>query len=112
MPTISCPTCAKMLNVPVDLLGKKVKCSACQNVFTAEAESAPAGPPAEESKPEKPAPRRREEEDEDRPRRRDRDDDDDGGDRPKRRKRSGRDYAPHRGTLILTFGLLGLLVCF
>jgi len=111
MPTVACPTCGKMLNVPVDLLGKKVKCSACQGVFTAEAEAAPAAAPPEEPAA-RPAPRRdperRRDDDEDRPRRR-RDEYEDDEDRPRRRSR--RDTAPHRGTLILVLGILGLVVC-
>src|SRR5262245_26965826 len=115
MPTISCPTCGKMLNVPADLLGKKVKCSACQGIFTAEAESAPAPPPPppREEEAERPSQRREparraadEEEEEDRPRRRRRDEDDLDEDRPRRRR-----YKEHRGTLILVMGILGLLVC-
>ncbi len=114
MPTIACPTCGKSLNVPADLLGKKVKCSSCQGVFTAEAESAPA--PAEE-----PARRPAPVDDEDRPRRRPRDGDDLEEERPRRRRDEDEDddrprrrrggYAPHRGTLILVLGILGLLFC-
>ena len=36
MPILTCPTCSKSLKIPDELLGKKVKCSACLAVFTAE----------------------------------------------------------------------------
>src|SRR5437868_1368179 len=115
MPTIACPTCGKSLNVPADLLGKKVKCSSCQGVFTAEAESAPA--PADE-----PERRPARDEGEDRPRRRPRDEDDLDEERPRRRRdededddrprrRRGRNLQPHRGTLILVLGILSLVAC-
>lgn len=45
MPTIvSCPSCARQLRVPEELLGKAVKCPSCQSTFTAN-ESAPPPPP-------------------------------------------------------------------
>lgn len=52
-------------------------------------------------------PRRRRDEDEDDAPRRRRDEEDDYDDAP-RRRRGG---APHRGGMILTFGILGLLCC-
>jgi hypothetical protein len=57
--------------------------------------------------------------DEDRPARRPRNSRDDDEDRPARRRRDDDDYddgprrggKPHRGGMILTFGILGLLCC-
>jgi hypothetical protein len=116
MPTIvTCPdeTCGRQLRVPDELLGKSVKCPKCGKIFTAR-EDTGAPPPA----PARPQPAaeeeeyEREEEEERRPARRRsvaRDDDDDYDDRPRRRRRR-RDYAPHRGTMILVFGILSLVV--
>lgn len=45
MPTLtSCPTCARQLRVPDYLLGKPVKCPACQTTFTATADTSVAPP--------------------------------------------------------------------
>jgi len=46
---ISCPSCARQLRVPDDLLGKQVKCPACQTAFTAAADETPAPPPVLEA---------------------------------------------------------------
>jgi hypothetical protein len=114
MPTIvTCPdeTCGRQLRVPDELLGKSVKCPKCGKIFTAREDTgapppAPARPqPAEEEEYE------REEEEERRPARRRsvaRDDDEDFDDRPRRRRRR-RDYVPHRGTMILVFGILSVV---
>lgn len=113
---ITCPSCRKSLQVPDELLGQRVQCPECRNVFATEAprQSAPAHtgttsvppppmpsnpPPAPSSPPvstapskppvwEKPNPLRRK-------RRRDEDDDDEDDrdeddDRPRRRRRSRR----------------------
>jgi hypothetical protein len=55
-----------------------------------------------------------EEEDDDRPSRRGRRDEDDDEDRPRRRsrRRRGGSYEAHRGGLILTFAILGWVICF
>ena len=118
---VNCPQCDRKLRVPEELLGKKVKCPTCGNTFTATAaaaagaEAAPAPPPPpppqeaprsagpkgdfdfqEEERPSRRPQARREREDED-------------YDRPRRR---GGDYAPHRGTMILVFGILAIVgVC-
>ena len=114
---VNCPQCDRKLRVPEELLGKKVKCPTCGNTFTATAgaavagESAPAPPPPP---PPQEAPRpagpkgdfdfQEEERPSRRPQeRREREDDD--YDRPRRR---GGDYAPHRGTMILVFGILAI----
>src|SRR5262249_2032034 len=108
----SCPSCGKALRVPDDLLGKDVKCPSCQTQFVAGAAGLEA-PPAlpSERRPEQdegireqaPAHRRSSR------RELDRDDEfDDDDDRPRRRRK---DYAPHRGTMILIFGILGWVVC-
>jgi len=46
---ISCPSCAKQLRVPEDLLGKSVRCPNCQNTFTAEEPGTPSPPPSSEA---------------------------------------------------------------
>jgi hypothetical protein len=110
MPTIvTCPdeTCARQLRVPDELLGKSVKCPKCGKIFTAREDSGAVAPPA-------PRPVEEEderEEEERRPRRRSvaRDDDDDYDDDRPRRRRRRRDYAPHRGTMILVFGILSVV---
>ncbi len=47
---IRCPSCNRQLRVPENLLGKKVKCPACQGMFTAkkEEEDLPTAPLIEE----------------------------------------------------------------
>ena len=111
---ISCPSCQRQLRVPDNLMGKTVKCPSCQTAFEAVAEQAPPSAPAEEEPPRRRAEREEsyQEEAPVRRSRRSRDDDDDDldDDRPRRRRRSA-DYAPHRGTLILVLGILGLVGC-
>jgi predicted Zn finger-like uncharacterized protein len=111
---VNCPKCERKLRVPEELLGKKVKCPTCSETFTAAA--AAGGGEAPLAPVDEPAPRRPRDEDiqeEDRPSRRPprRDDDRGYADEPPRRRRSSGDYQPHRGTLILVFGILGLVVC-
>lgn len=79
----------------------------------------------EDEEDDRPSRRRRDEEDEDRPSRRRRDEDDEDDDRPSRRRRDEEDEdrprkrkrrragggQPHRGAMILTFGILGWVVC-
>jgi predicted Zn finger-like uncharacterized protein len=110
---VNCPQCERKLRVPEELLGKKVKCPTCENTFSASiASSAAPTPPRREE----PAPRPRspeedfqfEERPSRRPPRRD-EDDDDQDDRPSRRRRPRGSYAPHRGTLILVFGILAIV---
>jgi predicted Zn finger-like uncharacterized protein len=133
---VSCPDCQRKLRVPTDLVGRTVKCPTCGHTFTADpaSQAPPPPPPVEEKKPtrtskvsrderdeddddEERSRRRRsrrdedDEDDDDRPRRRrprfsrdDDDDDDEDDDRPRRRRR--RDYLPHRGSMILTLGIL------
>jgi hypothetical protein len=40
--SITCPSCKKRMTGPSAALGKKIKCKACNHVFVAEAEAAPA----------------------------------------------------------------------
>src|SRR5712691_2249441 len=42
--TFECPKCGRELKVPDELLGKKVKCPACQSVFITAVEEEPAAP--------------------------------------------------------------------
>jgi predicted Zn finger-like uncharacterized protein len=127
---ISCPHCQKKLRVPENLLGQPVKCPTCSQVFTADPKAASGEPPPEPARPtavsrrreeddeDAPRPRRsrvaaEEDEEDDRPRRRrpryEEDEDDEDDDRAYRRRRR-RDYVPHRGPLILTFGILSLVI--
>jgi hypothetical protein len=110
---VTCPKCERKLRVPDDLLGKPVKCPTCEATFTAEAAGGAVPGPAireesppyrrEEDEPYQPAPR---------PRRDRRDDyDDDYDDRPRRRRRPRADSEPHRGTMILVFGILSIVIC-
>jgi len=144
---IACPECKKHLQVPDNLLGKKVQCPECKHTFvatgveteslpspstatTASKPSPPSPPPS--SPPSKPAweknsksgsksgSKRRKDDDDDDYDDRDDDDDDDDDDRPRRRsgrRRSrrlsspsrGYSYVPHRGGMILAFGLISLI---
>jgi hypothetical protein len=113
MPTIvTCPdeTCARQLRVPDELLGKSVKCPKCGKIFTAREDTGAPPPPRAEEEEEREREERRPRRSarDDRYERDDRDDDDDYDDRPRRRRRR-RDYAPHRGTMILVFGILSLV---
>jgi uncharacterized protein YbaR (Trm112 family) len=132
---ITCPECKKHLQVPDELMGKKVQCPECKHTFTAE-ESTPtevvsstgttASKPS--AAPKSTAPKKAEwdkdEEEEDtssrktktpkkKPRADDDEDEDDDDERRRRRRRSnygGSDsrYAPHRGGMILAFGIISL----
>jgi hypothetical protein len=58
---IACPTCDKKLNLPDQLLGKKVKCPGCKEMFVANApkpakSKVAAPPPAPAARKEKPRP--------------------------------------------------------
>lgn len=72
---IHCPQCRLLLQLPDQMVGKKVKCSSCQAVFTAEVQGGPGhvmpppapGPSYEARQDDR---EREPEEDEDRPRRR------------------------------------------
>ncbi|MSQ94492.1 MAG: hypothetical protein EXR98_08040 [Gemmataceae bacterium] len=132
---ITCPECKKHLQVPEDLMGKKVQCPECKHTFTAavvEVEkistgttaSAPVPPPSStpewEKKTSSATGKRRDSEEDDpdiRKKKRKRDDDDeddDDDDRPRRRRRrssaaSRGSYMPHRGGMILAFGLISMI---
>ena len=130
---VACPECTKHLQVPDNLMGKKVQCPECKHTFVAQtpdeedvprtgltsSKSQPQSAPAWDKKSSSSKKNRDDDDDDEdddrksRKKKRDRDDDDDD-DRPRRRsKRSssrGRgDYAPHRGGMILAFGLIGLI---
>lgn len=135
---IACPDCKKHLQVPEDLLGKTVQCPECKHTFTAALPGAPesvtqtvpskpAGPAEWDKKISSATGKRRKGNDENDTRedgdgysveKRDEDDDDDDrdhdDDEPRRRRRrrrssSGGYYAPHRGGLILAFGIIALV---
>jgi predicted Zn finger-like uncharacterized protein len=124
-----CPGCQARLSVSAADLGVDVECPYCKTVYkavkagTGVSSVAPSRPAEldddrssrrqrDEEVDEDDRPRRRrrdEEEDEDRPSRRRRDEGDE--ERPRRRRRRGGSYEPHRGGLILAFGILGWVVC-
>jgi hypothetical protein len=135
---ITCPECKKHLQVPDELIGKKVQCPECRYTFTAE-ESTPtevvtttsttASKPGaaagtapkkaewdrdddekEDTRKSKAPPKKRRNDDDDD----DHDDDEDDDRLSRRRRRSnygGRrsDYMPHRGGMILAFGIISLV---
>ncbi len=111
---ITCPSCSRQLRVPDNLVGQYVKCPGCEKTFTASVEEG--GPAKESLREDAPASRQSDEQSykpadapppaRTRPRP-PRDDDDFDDDRPSRRGR--RDFAPHRGTLILVLGILSLV---
>ncbi len=119
---IPCPDCKKHLQVPDDLLGKLVQCPECKTTFTARLPeevnpptSTTASPPPTKSSS---APWQNDESDDDRDddsrakkrRRDDDDDDDDGRDRERSRRSVRRSFTPHKGEMILIFGLLSLFL--
>ncbi len=129
---ITCPECKKHLQVPEELLGKKVQCPECKHTFTATGPEeiqintgttvsapAPSKTPEWDKKTSSVTGKSRENDDDEeertpRKRRRDRDDDeDDDDDRPRRRRRrsamGGGNYMPHRGGMILAFGLISII---
>jgi hypothetical protein len=126
---ITCTECKKQLQVPEDLLGQQVQCPECKHTFTAElpgekdaVTSSPAkktvAPPSVPTKraawDKKPAAEKDDDEDrKDKKKTKKRRDEDDDDDRPSRRRsrrsRRGQDYAPHRGGMILAFGIIGLV---
>src|SRR5262245_41841356 len=107
--TIDCPKCQRKLRVPDELIGQAVQCPTCGAMFTATTAPSP-GPAftqelpweqrAREQGPPQPAPAREFE-------RPDPEDYDDWERRPRYR----RDAQPHRGAMILTFGILSLVIC-
>jgi hypothetical protein len=112
---INCPSCQRKLQVPEALLGQDVQCPTCGATFTAtlggqvlpQPGSGPApGEPSYDVEQEpgprgEAAPRRRDGAD-------DYDDYDDEADR--RRLRRRRDLLPHRGSTVLTLGVLALVI--
>jgi hypothetical protein len=101
---VDCPQCQRKLQVPENLIGKKVKCPTCGTMFTADVGAPPPPPPREEER----RPSRRDDLRRDDLRRPLRDDDEDD-DRGRARRRPRRDLAPHRGGLILVLGIIGLV---
>src|SRR5262249_31049941 len=46
--TLNCPSCNRLVRVPDELLGRQVRCPACQNVFTTQFGEAPATTPRDQ----------------------------------------------------------------
>jgi hypothetical protein len=122
---ISCPACQRRLQVPEEYFGQTVQCPECKHTFaavpagtalptTTPPAATPAPQPKPEREPEQPASRRPRryyddlDDDDEPPRRRRRyaPEEDDYDDQPRRRY-----VAPHRGALVLTFGLISLCLC-
>jgi hypothetical protein len=112
---VTCPACARTLQVPEDFFGKTVQCPECKQMFEARATgAAPAAAPQDQYAPTNdlfPAGLRSRSEQElddderDRPhRRRPADDDDQDDERPRRRR-----LEAHRGGMILVFGILAIV---
>jgi hypothetical protein len=110
---INCPGCQRKLQVQENLLGQQVQCPTCQKMFTATAgtdlpppfpQEQPFPPSGEPDEPRR-APRRRRYEEE-------ADEEDYEEERYYRQRR--RDLQPHRGSMILTVGIVSLvfLPCF
>ncbi len=95
---LTCPSCQRKLQVPESLMGQDVQCPTCSATF--QAGGGGSGPAPESSSRAL-----------DRPSKRDRALDDDyadydGGRRNKVRRRRRSDYEPHRGTMIMTMGII------
>jgi hypothetical protein len=103
---VTCITCRNRMQVPDDLLGQDVQCPTCGVVFpvpaAASGSSSGAGlPPAPSPSPSRALARTR---------RGDWDGDDfDDRDDHRRRRRRRQNWQPHRGPMIMMFGILGLL---
>src|SRR5262249_32903981 len=125
---IACPECKKHLQVPEDLMGKRVQCPECKHTFTAKAPEEDEESSKTGTTTSKPAPSKTPEWDKKSSsssnrsgsgkRKRiddgDDDDNDDDDDRPRHRKRRRSssyrgNYVPPRGGMILAFGLIGLI---
>jgi hypothetical protein len=107
---VACPSCSQPLRVPDNLIGEMVKCPKCESAFTATAESNAPSERGEPATSESQSPstyqgteQPRVPETLARPPRPE--SDDDFRDEPRRARK---DYAPHRGTLILV--LTGLTI--
>jgi hypothetical protein len=111
---ISCPGCRRKLQVPETLLGQDVQCPSCSRTFVAATGSIQVAPP----RPEEPAPawegapgeRRQAAEGPGRPPPDDYGRDDYGAGEAYRRRRR-HPMVPHRGSAVLTLGILSLIVC-
>lgn len=110
---IHCPSCQRKLSVPENLFGEEVQCPTCASTFVARPDAAPAAsqrpsapiPFAPESPP-GPAQQQDWDDYERRGRGRRRYDDDDDFEHRRRR----RDLMPHRGGVVLTFGILSIVL--
>ena len=116
---LSCPKCERKLQVPETLMGQDVQCPTCGATFLAQlggstvasgAQSSPAQPSSSRALDRSSRRRPSYDDDDDRPRRRPDDDDEDDDYRDSRRIRRRRrhDYEPHRGSLIMTLGIISL----
>ena len=110
--TIRCENCRAALKLPEQYLGQEVRCPSCSRTFVAKEsqESPPPRPPVREPELPEEAPRQRRDDDYDRRRREDEDED---YPRPRRRNYEDRFIEPHRGTSVLTMGILSIVFfCF
>jgi DNA-directed RNA polymerase subunit M/transcription elongation factor TFIIS len=118
-----CPGCQAKLTVARGDIGLDVECPYCKTVYKAAKAGGSSAvirtdrpskrsAPVEDDEDDRPSRRRRRDEDDDEDdrasQRRDRSDDDD--DRPRKKRRS-RNYEPHRGGMVLAFGIISFFVC-
>jgi hypothetical protein len=101
---LSCPKCDRKLQVPENLMGQDVQCPTCGATFLAQLGGVPASsaapPPSPSRELDRPS-RHRDYDDED-------DYDGDDRERPRMRRRRRHEYEPHRGSLIMTLGIISL----
>jgi predicted RNA-binding Zn-ribbon protein involved in translation (DUF1610 family) len=103
---ISCPSCQRKLQVPESLIGQDVQCPSCGATFIARIGGAAPPSGAPRPQPTRPWDTSRRPEDAGPPQSGSSAQDDfDSEERPRRR-----DLAPHRGALILTLGLIGIVI--
>jgi hypothetical protein len=114
--TIQCVHCSAPLRLPEQFIGQEVRCPSCQKTFTAQMPAAPPPPPRpepEEERRDEPPPQR-----DVRPSRRRASGDDDDDYPRSRRPRYDDDYGrgsrlePHRGSTILTLGIMTIVFAF
>jgi hypothetical protein len=104
---INCPSCQRKLQVPESLLGQDVRCPTCGATFVGTANGAP--PPVSQAQPANPPPAPPPGRRDDYDRRRYEDEYDDYGADQYRPRRRRHDLAPHRGSAVLTLGILSLV---
>ncbi|HZZ77926.1 MAG TPA: hypothetical protein VFE62_05385 [Gemmataceae bacterium] len=101
---VTCPQCQRKLQVPENYIGRQVQCPECETTFEAATTAISAPPRANTPAPLPESTERRRRDD-----RYDHEDDDDDIDDIRQHRINRNSLVPHRGTLILTLGLIGLV---